>query len=118
MGMIKTSIVAGFALLLTTGIAGAADLDDLDVSIRVVEADDDINEVEHELSLPMHTSNSVREHHSSDRDEDASDDDSDGQDESEADEATDDHDNDTEDHDGASEEHHDADEEEKNKAIP
>ena len=114
MGMIKTSIIAGFILLVTTGIAGAADLDDLDVSIRVVETDDDINEFEHELSLPGHTSNFVSEHHSSGRDEDASDDDNDGQDETEGhDEATEDHDNATEDHDEVTEEHHEGEEEKK-----
>ena len=62
MNKIKTSIIAGFALFLAAGIAGADELDDLEVTIRVVEHDDDLNEAEHELSLPDSASNSAREH--------------------------------------------------------
>lgn len=63
MNVVKISIIAGFTLFLATGIAGADELDDLDVvTIRVVETDDDINEVEHELSLPEHAADEAREH--------------------------------------------------------
>ena len=62
MNIVKTSIIASFALFLTTGIAGADELDDLEVTVRVVETDDDANEVEHELHLPDSASDSAREH--------------------------------------------------------
>jgi len=62
MKMIKTSIIAGIALFLTTGIVSAAELDDLDVTVRVVGSGDDVNEVEHELHLPDSASDSAREH--------------------------------------------------------
>jgi hypothetical protein len=62
MNMTRTLLIAVFALFLTTGIAGAADLDDLDVSIHVVGQDDDINEMGNELKLPDSVSESAREH--------------------------------------------------------
>jgi len=62
MNMIRTLLIAVFALLLTTGIASAADLDDLDVSIHVVGQDDDIHEMGNELKLPDSVSESAREH--------------------------------------------------------
>jgi hypothetical protein len=62
MDIVKISIIAGFALFLTVGIAGADELDDMEITIRVVEHDDDINEVEHELSLPDSASHAAREH--------------------------------------------------------
>jgi hypothetical protein len=62
MNMISTLLIAIFTLFLTTGIAGAADLDDLDVSIHVVGQDDDIHEMGNELKLPDSVSESAREH--------------------------------------------------------
>ena len=62
MNMIRTLLIAVFVLFLTTGIAGAADLDDLDVSIHVVGQDDDIHEMGNELKLPDSVSESAREH--------------------------------------------------------
>jgi hypothetical protein len=61
MKIIQTSIIAGFAFLLSTGISFGAELDDLDFSIRVVETDD-VSEVHNELSLPGMASGTAREH--------------------------------------------------------
>ena len=61
MKLIKSSLIAGFALFLTTGIAGAVEMDDLAITIRVIETDD-VNEVANELSLPVGVSDDLREH--------------------------------------------------------
>ena len=42
MNIVKTTIITGLALFLTVGIAGADELDDMEITIRVVEHDDDI----------------------------------------------------------------------------
>lgn len=51
MKLIQTSIVAGLAFFLSAGISFGAEMDDLDVTIRVVGSDDMI-EMHNELSLP------------------------------------------------------------------
>ena len=118
MKMIKLLVIASFTLFLMTGIAGADELDDLDVTIRMMESDDDVNEVEHELSLPDSASDSAREHaeddghenegetHSSDDvndDQDGHEEDQEDQEDNEDDrdeheEGAEDHEDDTEDH--------------------
>jgi len=60
--LIIMGFAMGFSLLLMTGTASAADLEDLDVTIRVVEPDADVNEVENELQLPESASDSASEH--------------------------------------------------------
>jgi hypothetical protein len=125
MKMIKISIIAAFTLFLTTGIAGADELDDLDVTIRVVETDDDVNEVEHELHLPDSAADSAREHaeddghenegehHSNDRDDDGregAEDHEDGAEDHEEgaedhEEGSEDHEDSTEDHEAGTEDH-------------
>jgi len=70
-------IIAGFTLFLTTGIASAADLDDLDVTIKMMESNDDVNEMENELHLPdsVHDQD---ENHNDAHDNDSNDDDREG----------------------------------------
>ncbi|WP_455217144.1 hypothetical protein [Kaarinaea lacus] len=104
MKSVNTLIIAGFALFLTTGIAGAVELDDLEVTVRVVESGDDVNEVEHELHLP----DSIHEDHDDQgRDEhDGRDDDSHDED-GDREELEDDRDDHEESHDGDLEDGHD-----------
>lgn len=61
MKAIQTSVIAGIAFFLSTGISFAAEMDDLDLTIRVVESDD-VSEMHNELSLPEMISSSEREH--------------------------------------------------------
>jgi hypothetical protein len=58
---IQTSIIAGLAFFLSAGISYGAEMDDLDLTIRVVETDD-VNEMHNELSLPDMASDTAREH--------------------------------------------------------
>jgi hypothetical protein len=51
MNTLKRMVLVGAVAFFSAGIVQAADMDDLDVSIRVI-ASDDIGEVEHVLSLP------------------------------------------------------------------
>ncbi|WP_455199379.1 hypothetical protein [Kaarinaea lacus] len=106
MKSVNTLIIAGFALFLTTGIAGAVEMDDLEVTVRVVESDDDVNEVEHELHLP----DSVHEDHDDQgHDEnDSRDDDNDHEDDGDREELEDDRDDHEDSHDGDIEDGHDA----------
>lgn len=116
MKKVNVLIITGFALFLMAGIANAADLDDLDVTIRMMESNDDVNEMENELHLP----DSAREHaedhhdahdndghddHSADR-EDHEDDREGFEDDREANEEShDSHEEGVEDSDGGSDEH-------------
>ncbi len=51
MKAVQTSIIAGLAFLLFTGISIGADLDDIDFTIRVIGSDD-VGEMHNELLLP------------------------------------------------------------------
>ena len=51
MKFFKSSLAVGFVLFFITGVAGAVEMDDLAITIRVIEKDD-VNEVANELSLP------------------------------------------------------------------
>ncbi len=57
----KTLLIAGFTLMLSVGGAHAVDLDDLDVTIRVIDSDD-IDDISHELSLPFPAPTAERKH--------------------------------------------------------
>lgn len=57
MKTIQLSLIAGAVLLIAGGVAQAADLEDLDITVRVVE-DNDSREMRHELTLPA----AAREH--------------------------------------------------------
>ena len=116
MNRIISSIIAGFTLFLAAGIAGADELSDLEVTIRVVEHDDDLNEAEHELSLPNLTSDSAREHAEDDghdghdehdgRDEhDERDEDQEGQEDQEDQEDREDREDEKDDHEEGEENH-------------
>jgi hypothetical protein len=102
----QLSLIAGTLLLITGGVAQAADLEDLDITVRVVE-DDDAREMRHELRLPA----AAREHHEDrdhDRDGHDNNDDRDGHDDGDRDGHDDDRDgyhSDREDHEGDREEH-------------
>jgi hypothetical protein len=95
----KISLIAGAVLLVTGGVVQAADLDDLDVTVRVVE-DDDARDMRNELTLPAAASDTAREH-AEDRDREHESDDRDSHDENDG------HDDDREDHDENREEHDD-----------
>ncbi len=114
MKMIKLLIITSFSLFLMTGIAAADDLDDLEVTIRMMESDDDANEVEHELSLPDSASDSAREHaeddgHENEGEHHSNDDANEDHEEDREDHDDDkeDHDDDKEDHDEGTEDHED-----------
>jgi len=51
MKIVQTSTIVCLAFFLSTAISFAADLDDIDFTIRVVESDD-VGEMHNELSLP------------------------------------------------------------------
>lgn len=59
--VVHTSIFATAVFFLSAGISFGAELDDLDVTIRMVESDDLI-EMHNELSLPDAASDTAREH--------------------------------------------------------
>lgn len=59
--MVHTSIIATAVFFLSAGICFGAELDDLDVTIRMVESDD-LTEMHNELSLPAAASDTAREH--------------------------------------------------------
>jgi len=61
MKTIQTSIIAGLAFFLSAGISFGAELDDLDVTIRMVKSDD-LTEMHNELSLPAVVSDAAQEH--------------------------------------------------------
>jgi hypothetical protein len=61
MKWVHTGIVGIIAFLFSTGISFGAALDDLDLTIRVVESDD-LTEMHNELSLPDTASDAAREH--------------------------------------------------------
>jgi hypothetical protein len=61
MKLVQTSIFAIVAFFLATGISFGAELDDLDITIRVVESDD-LAEMHNELSLPEAAADTAREH--------------------------------------------------------
>lgn len=51
MKAIQTGVIAGCAFFLSIGVSFAAEMDDLDLTIRVVESDD-VNAMHNELLLP------------------------------------------------------------------
>jgi len=59
--VVQTSIFATAVFFLSAGISFGAELDDLDVTIRMVESDD-LTEMHNELSLPAAASDTAREH--------------------------------------------------------
>jgi len=61
MKLVQTSVIAGFAFFLSTGISFGAEMDDLDITIRVVDTDG-VAEMENELTLPETVSDTAREH--------------------------------------------------------
>lgn len=61
MKLVQTTIIAGLSFFLSTGISFAVDMDDIELTIRVVETDD-IDEMHNELSLPDSASDTAREH--------------------------------------------------------
>jgi hypothetical protein len=61
MKLVQTTIIAGLSFFLSTGISFAADMDDLDLTIRVIETDD-VKEMHNELHLPDAASDIAREH--------------------------------------------------------
>jgi len=61
MKTLNTLLIAGFALLLSVGVAQAVELDDLDVTIRVIDSDD-VGDIGHELMLPFPVPGSGGEH--------------------------------------------------------
>lgn len=61
MNWVQTAIIAGLSFFLSAGISFAAEMDDLDLTIRVIESDD-VEEIHHELSLPDMASETAREH--------------------------------------------------------
>jgi hypothetical protein len=61
MKLVQTTIIAGLSFFLSTGISFAADMDDLDLTIRIIETDD-VKEMHNELHLPDAASDIAREH--------------------------------------------------------
>lgn len=61
MKVLKKTMIAGAVFFISTGISYAADMDDLDVTIRMVESND-VHEMENELTLPESASDTAREH--------------------------------------------------------
>lgn len=61
MKMVHTSIIATVVFFLSAGMSFGAELDDLDITIRMVESDD-LTEMHNELSLPDAASDTAREH--------------------------------------------------------
>jgi hypothetical protein len=61
MKIAQTTMIAGLSFFLGGGIALSAELDDLDLTIRVVESNS-MEEIHHELSLPNFGSDVVSEH--------------------------------------------------------
>jgi len=58
---IQTSVIAGFVFFLSAGVSFGAEMDDLDLTIRVVESDD-VSEMHNELSLPDMVFDAERDH--------------------------------------------------------
>ena len=121
MKLVQTTIIAGLSFFLSTGISFAVDMDDIELTIRVVETDD-IEEMHNELSLPGSVSDTAREHaededgrgltqanaaRETEHENDASHDERE-----EHEEARDDHEDEIEDHKDSEEEHDEAHEEE------
>lgn len=61
MKLAQTTIIAGLSFFLSTGISFAADMDDIELTIRVVETDN-VEEMRNELRLPDAASDTAREH--------------------------------------------------------
>jgi len=61
MKLVQTTIIAGLSFFLSTGISFAADMDDIELTIRVVETEN-IEEMHNELSLPDAASDTAQEH--------------------------------------------------------
>lgn len=61
MKLVQTTIFAGLAFFLSAGMSFAAEMDDLDLTIRVIETDD-VKEMHNELHLPDAASDVAREH--------------------------------------------------------
>ena len=61
MKVLQTTMIAGVVFFVSTGISFAADMEDLDITIRMVESND-VHEMENELSLPESVSDTAREH--------------------------------------------------------
>ena len=61
MKLVQTTLIAGLTFFLSAGISFAADMGDLELTIRVVETDD-VQEMHNELSLPGSASDAAREH--------------------------------------------------------
>lgn len=125
MKLMQTIIIAGLSFFLSTGIGFAADLDDLDLTIRVVETDD-VEEMHNELSLPDAASNTAREHAEDEegrgltranevREQEHEDDNEHGREDAAGNDEREEHENDAEDHDDASEEHDEAQAEERHR---
>jgi len=63
MTTIKTNIIlCAFSLFLVTGAAQALDTEGLDVTITTMDADDQANDVSHDLQLPKEDEDSKDEH--------------------------------------------------------
>lgn len=91
MKLVQTIIFAMMAFFLSAGISVGAELDDLDLTIRVIESDD-LQEMQNELSLPASVSDDAREHAEGDeRRGESSEKDHDGKDEEHKDEHKDEH---------------------------
>lgn len=58
---VKTMVLAASVLLFVTGAAHAVDMDDLDVTIKMIDSDD-VKGASHELRLPDAASDVAREH--------------------------------------------------------
>ena len=61
MKLVQTTIIAGLSFFLSTGISFAAELDDIELTIRVVETDN-IEEMHNELRLPDAVLDTASEH--------------------------------------------------------
>lgn len=128
MKLVQTTIIAGLSFFLATGISFAADMDDIELTIRVVETDD-VEEMHNELSLPDAASDTAREHAEDEdgrgltqanaaraaehgNEEDDAHDDAHDEEREEHEEDREDHEDEVEDHDDSDEEHDEANEEE------
>ncbi len=61
MKMVQTSIIATVVFFLSAGVSFGAEMDDLDITIRMVDSDD-LTDMHNELSLPDAASDTAREH--------------------------------------------------------
>ena len=122
MKLVQTTIIAGLSFFLSTGISFAADMDDIELTIRVVETDD-VEEMHNELSLPDSASDTAREHAENEdgrgltqanaaRETEHEENDASHDEREEHEEAREDHEDEVEDHNDSDEEHDEAHEEE------